>query len=96
MTGSSKKEVGRYFTEKARVALAEARRRAKETPVLRETVEVFVTRISGSSYGWEIRQFGGVELERAQETFSTPAEAQAAGGRALAGRFPAKPDGRLL
>ena len=96
MTGPSEKEVGRRITKKARMALAEVRERAKEVPAPRETVEVFVTRIPGGTlYGWEIRQFGGVLLERAQGSFATPAEAQADGGRALAGRFPGTSDVRL-
>ena len=93
MTGSPEKEVGRHFTKKAREALAEARRRARENPVVRETVEVFLTRVPGGKlYGWEIRQFGGVVIEKGQESFATSAEAQADGGRALADRFWATPD----
>ena len=96
VTDPSEKEIGRRFTEKARMALAEARQRAKEAPAPQETVEVFVTRIPGGTlYGWEIRQFGGVLLERAQGSFAPPSEAQADGGRALAGRFPATSDVRL-
>jgi hypothetical protein len=95
VTGRSEKEVGRRITEKAREARAEALRRARENPVPKETIEVFVTRISdGNLYGWEIRQFGGIVLERAQKSFATHAEAQADGTRALAGRFPGTSDGR--
>ena len=78
---------------KARAAMAEARQRAKEAPAARETVEVFVTRVSGGSYGWEIRQFGGVVLEKGAGSFATPAEAKADGARALASRFPGTSDG---
>lgn len=89
MTGPSEKEVGRRITEKARAARAEALRRARENPVPKETIGVFVTRVPGGNhYGWEIRQFGGVVLERGPGTFATSAEAQADGERALADRFP--------
>ena len=95
MTGSSEKE-GRCRSKKARTALAEARQRAKEAPAPQETVEAFVIRIPGGTlYGWEIRQFGGVVLEKGLGSFATAAEAQADGARALAGRFPATSDGRL-
>ena len=96
VTGPSEKEIGRRFTKKARMALAEARQRAKEAPAPQETVEVFVTRIPGGTlYGWEIRQYGGVVLEKGPGSFTTSAEAQADGRRALAGRFPATSDVRL-
>ena len=92
MTGSSEKE-GRCRSKKARTALAEARQRAKEAPALRETLKVFVIRSPGGKlYGWEIRQFGGVVIEKGQESFATSAEAQADGARALAGRFSATSD----
>ena len=92
MTGSSEKE-GRCRSKKARAALAEARQRAKEAPASQETVQVFVTRIPGGAlYGWEIRQFGGIVLKRGPGSFATPAEAQADGARALAGRFSATSD----
>ena len=78
------------------MALAEARQRAKENPAVKETIGIFVTRVSdGKSYGWEIRQFGGVVLEKGSGSFATPAEAQADGARALADRFPATSDVRL-
>ena len=97
VTGPSEKEIGRRITKKARMALAEARQRAKEAPAPQETVEAFVIRISGGTlYGWEIRQFGGIVLEKGPGSFATPVEAQADGARALAGRFLAKPNGHLL
>ena len=92
MTGPSERGAGSRI-RKARAALAEARQRAKEAPPVEEDVKVFVTRIPGGNlYGWEIRQFGGVVLERGPGTFATSAEAQADGERALAGRFPTKSD----
>lgn len=82
-----------HFTDRARAALAEARRRARENPVLKATIGVFVTRVSdGRFFGWEIRQFGGIVLEKGPGTFATSAEAQADGERALAGRFPTASD----
>ena len=96
MTDPSEKGAGSHPIRKARAALAEARQRAKEALPVEEDVKVFVTRIpDGPLYGWEIRQFGGVVLERAQGSFATPAEAQADGARALAGRFPGTSDGRV-
>ena len=93
MTGQSEKDVGRHLTKEARAALAEARQRARENPVARETARVFVTRVQGGKlYGWEIRQYGGIVLEKGLGSFATPAEAQADGARALAGRFPTTPD----
>jgi hypothetical protein len=89
LTGQPEKEGGRRITEKARAARAEALRRARDNPVPKETIGVFVTRIPGGNlYGWEIRQFGGVVIEKGQGSFATSAEAQADGERALAGRFP--------
>jgi hypothetical protein len=88
VTGPSRKGAGGHSIRKARAALAEARQRAKEAPPVEEDVKVFVTRIPGGPlYGWEIRQFGGVVLERGQGSFATSAEAQTDGARALAGRF---------
>ena len=93
MTGQSEKDVGRHLTKKARAALAEARRRASENSVARETVGVFVTLIPGGAlYGWEIRQFGGIVLDKGLGSFATSPEAQADGERALAGRFPGTSD----
>lgn len=96
MTGEPKGRPGRHFTETARAALAELRRRARESPKVKPTLEVFVTRVPGSNaYRWEIRQFGGVVFERGQESFATLAEAQADGERALADRLSATSDARL-
>ena len=95
MTGPSRGKPGRHFTERARAALIETRRRARENPVVRETVGVFVLRIPGGNfYEWEIRQFGGIVLKRGQGGFATPAEAQADGARALADRTSASSDAR--
>ena len=93
MTGPSEKEVGRHIAKEARAALAEARRRARENPVAPEIAKVFVTRVPGGTlYRWEIRQYGGIVLEKGLGSFATSAEAQADGARALAGRFPATSD----
>ena len=93
VTGEPKGRPGRHFTERARAALAELRRHARENPVVRETVGVFVTRITGGNlFGWEIRQFGGVVLDRGEGSFATPAAAHAAGERALADRTSASTD----
>jgi hypothetical protein len=94
VTGPSEKEIGRQTTNKARAALAEARQRAKDSPSDKKALKVFVTRVSGVSYGWEIRQFGGILLEKGLGSFATAAEAQADGGRVLASRFSATSDAR--
>ena len=93
MTGPSEKKIGRHIAKEARAALAEARQRARENPVAPETAKVFVTRVpDGTLYGWEIRQYGGIVLEKGLGSFATPAEAQADGAHALAGRFPTTSD----
>jgi hypothetical protein len=93
VTGPSAKRGGGPSIKKARAALAEARQRAKEASPVEEDVKVFVTRIPGGNlYGWEIRQFGGVVLERGQGAFATPSEAQADGARVMANRFSAPSD----
>jgi hypothetical protein len=95
VTGPSEKEGG-LRTRKARAALAEAHRRARENPVPKDTIGVFVTRVPGGNlFGWEIRQFGGIVLEKGLGTFATSAEAQVDGERALADRLPETSEGRV-
>lgn len=71
------------FTAAARAAGLRIR---KEKQALKAAnpnpLEVFVVR-DGIRYGWEIRQFGGVEIEKAVTGFDTPKIARAAGVAAL-------------
>lgn len=81
-----------FCTEKARAALVEARRRSRDNHGLKPALEVFVTRLSGqTSYGWQIRQFGGVIIEEGRASFGTSEEAKAEGERALAARSAVSP-----
>lgn len=76
---------GRSFTDAARAAALEARRRKREQALPRGIPEVFVVRgaVAGLGYGWEIRRFGGVVLETAQTGYSTMQGARSAGHVAL-------------
>ncbi len=75
----------RHFTEAARAAALEARRRKREQALPSGIPEVFVIRrpIGGRGYGWEIRRFGGVILDRSSTHYSTMQGARFAGHSAL-------------
>lgn len=75
----------RHFTEAARVAAIEARRRKREETLPREAPDVFVVRLPGAAlqFGWEIRRFGAIVLDRSHAEFSTSKAAYAAGRKAL-------------
>ncbi len=75
----------RRFSEAARAAAMEARRRKREEAVPLDTPEVFVVRRpdAGLGYGWEIRRFGGVVIDREDVGYSTPGAARSAGVQAL-------------
>lgn len=75
----------RHFTEAARAAAAEARRRKREAALPKDVPEVFVVRLPSQrlTYGWEIRRFGAVIIEKGQVEHPTMSEARAAGERAL-------------
>ena len=85
-----KRPTKRHFTEAARLAAKEARRRKKEEKVERDLPEVFVVRKDGDqrAFRWEIRLFGGVILSRSPAEFATIASAQADGTAALARTMP--------
>ncbi len=78
----------RRFTDAARAAALEARRRKRETAIPRETPDVFVVRLPGAAlqFGWEIRRFGAVVLDRSRADYATTRDAYAAGREALSGR----------
>lgn len=76
----------RHFTDAARAAAVEARRRKRETAVPRETPEIYVVRLPGAHlrFSWEIRRFGAVVLEKAETSYPTMQDARAAGETILA------------
>lgn len=71
----------RHFTEAARAAAAEARRRKREEALPRETPEVFVVRQPEAhlQFIWEIRRFGAVVLGRGEVGHASPRAARSAG-----------------
>lgn len=75
----------RHFTDAARAAAKEARRRKKEMQADPNRPEIFVARASpeSRSFIWEIRRFGGVLLHRGSESYDNVPEARSAGKRAL-------------
>ena len=76
---------GRHFTDAARAAAKEARRRKKEARADPNRPEIFVARAGPDSrlFVWEIRRFGGVLLDRGTAPYHDAAEARSAGRRAL-------------
>ena len=76
------------FSDAARAAAIEARRRKREQAVPLGTPEVFVVRRPDAclGYGWEIRRFGAVVLDRSVTDYSTLQGARSAGEAALTGR----------
>ena len=78
----------RHFTEAARAAAIVARRRKQEQALPVGAPEVFVIRRASASrgYGWEIRRFGGVVLDRSSTDYSTMQGARSAGHSVLNGR----------
>ncbi len=86
----------RRFTDAARAAAADARRRKREAAVPRETPEVYVVRLPGAhlQFGWEIRRFGAIVLDRGETRHSTTQGAWTAGKVVLDGpRAPNQSDG---
>ena len=75
----------RRFTDAARAAALEARRRKREQALPRGIPEVFVVRgpAVGLGYGWEIRRFGGMVLDSSSTNYSTMQGARSAGHSAL-------------
>ena len=76
----------RYFTSAARKAGLEARREAAVLKKDLMTPALFVVRQSDQSqlFGWEIRRFGGVLLNRSETGYDTQSQAQTAGEKTLA------------
>ena len=79
----------RRFTEAARAAALVARRRKRDLAAPQGTPEVFVVRQPSTNrgYGWEIRRFGGVVLDRSPTDYPTMHGAQSAGNAALGSRI---------
>ena len=73
---------GPRFTEAARAAAAQKRReRAALKAETKGDLEVFVLRseLAPGQYGWEIRQFGGVVVDRSGRSFPSSMQARADG-----------------
>ena len=82
------KPTRRHFTDLARAAAQEGRRRRQEARavVSKDCPEVFVVRHLGGgtlAFLWEIRRFGGVVVDRSTEIFVRTSDARAAGDHAL-------------
>lgn len=75
----------RHFTQAARAAALESRRRKREQKVQPDLPEVFVVRRAENErrFEWQIRRFGGVTLDRSSEMFDSVQAAQIAGRQAL-------------
>lgn len=71
------------FTEAARKAAIIARKAKAEIPRHFGLPELFVVRVGGRTFTWELRQFGGVLLERGIEAFASQALARADGEAVL-------------
>ena len=74
----------RFLSPQAKQAAIEARRRLAEqnTP---GAPQIFVVRLKGAqSFGWEIRKFGSLVLNRSETGFATQLLARTAGEQALA------------
>ncbi|WP_237478368.1 hypothetical protein [Lichenibacterium dinghuense] len=85
---SQKPASRRHFTPAARALAIEARRRKQETALPKGTPEVFVVRDDDPirGYGWEIRRFGAVVLDKGLAIYSTTQAARSAGEMALSAR----------
>ncbi len=75
---------GRWFTEAARLAAAEARRLKRERPDDFGVPKLFIVRDGEHGFTWELRRFGGVALQRGPKTFPDATSARADGEEALA------------
>ena len=75
----------RHFTEAARAAAAEARRRKREHPVAKDCPEVFAVRLPSPSiqFGWEIRRYGALVLAKSSAGYPTASAALSGGELAL-------------
>ncbi len=86
-TMSLSKPNRRHFTPAARAAAIEERRRRWKATPPRDTLEVFVVRRSTANlvFGWEIRRFGAVVIDKSVPDYSSMQEARSAGEAALGG-----------
>ena len=86
----SSKPTRRHFTDAARAAAKEARRRKQQVRATMgfDCPEIFVVRRPGGTlqYHWEIRRFGGVVLDRSDAAFARILDARFAGERVLSKR----------
>lgn len=82
---NQRRRQGSYFSDAARAAGLEVRRRKARTPALKDGPEVFAVHFpaTAGTFSWEIRRFGSIVLQRGVEQFSTAAEARVAGEVAI-------------
>ena len=73
----------RHFTPEARIAALEARRRKTENAIPVETPQMFAVRHSDGRFGWEIRRFGAIVLDRSKTTYENMVLARSAGEAVL-------------
>ena len=59
------------------------RRNRVAPPPPDETVEVFVTRVSNQAFTWQVRRFGALVVQEAQQTYPSAQLAREAGEAAL-------------
>lgn len=80
----------RYFTEAAREGAKAKRREMALNPRDKLALELFVVRLapSAAAFTWEIRQFGGIILERGETGFPSMRQAYSSGILALAALAP--------
>lgn len=73
------------FSPEARRAAIEARQRRFVARDPSGAPQIFVVRLAGPQwFGWEIRKFGGLVVNRSEACFETQMLAREAGERALA------------
>lgn len=79
-----------YFTEAARAAGAAKKREMAPHPRDIRAPELFVVRLvpTAVAFTWEIRQFGGIVLDRGETSFPSMRQAHSNGILALAARAP--------
>lgn len=53
-------------------------------PLIDETLEIFVMRVSNRAFKWQVRRFGAIVVQEGQQTYSTAELARQAGEAALA------------
>ena len=77
---------GRFFTATARAAARETRHRKRAASRMHDGRDVFVIRhgTENLTFGWEIRQYGGIVIQRGEAFHESAAAARAEGETALA------------